>query len=140
MQNTENKDVLVICSEHGTLAGSSSHLDTDHASKYNNCLSCAIEMKRAEQGDSAREYLFTQKEVGLLIGEQKGNVYQIEQAAMRKFKQSWMLMFPDTYDLIAKKVFGSSESEEYKCSHSIATARESVYGLLEDGNLSSEYL
>jgi hypothetical protein len=80
-KDSKSKEKKLVCRKHGTYADESDvkYLPTEKAAMYNNCLNCAIRSKAQEGGRG-----FTHAEIGELVGEAAGNVWQIEKKALQK--------------------------------------------------------
>ncbi len=132
MQMDEEK--IVVCERHGTHTHDGvRYLPTEYAKQYNQCLDCAIDIKALEHADSGNSgALFSQREIGMLIGEHTGNVYQIERKAMLNLVRKSKL-FPKIGEFIAHIIKRVNLSE---ISHEVPQVEDPdvVYGLSEYDN------
>lgn len=94
LQNMEN---VVICQKHGTIQDEcdTRFLPNAYSAKYNHCLNCAIDARKEEiESGNFVGYsgtYFTQEEIGLLLDENLGNIYQIEHKAIAKLKRNTII-------------------------------------------------
>ena len=77
---TSYETFQLVCKKHGVYNDPSDvrYLHTEYSSIYNHCLECVVEKHPTG---------LSQDEVGLLVGEDRGNVYQIEARALKKLKK-----------------------------------------------------
>lgn len=70
----------LVCKKHGVYNDPEDvrYLHTEYALIYNHCLECVVE--KHPEG-------LSQDEVGLLVGEDRGNVYQIETRGLKKLRK-----------------------------------------------------
>lgn len=78
LQALKDQERMLVCAKHDVWSDDVVRfLPTSFAAQYNHCLDCAVEDGRS----------FGQGETALLVGESHGNIYQIENKALRKLKR-----------------------------------------------------